>query len=374
MNNTQFSKRISNFVQHLRDNGHTIGIKELADSMQIISESKQLDKTLSKHCLRSLCCRNKEEWQHFDHLFDTYWYQQEVEETTNTKKINTPVINKGGGLLSGMAGTTSFFETLSESAGKGGGKQKTISKADFRFLNNHHAMREAEALAEKLAIQLKARTRVHRKTQSSGNRMELRHTLRRSMTSGGVPLKPIFSVQYKKQPHLVLLHDVSHSMNWNNPLLFRFARGLIRACPDSEAFVFHTNLFCVTDIYREKSITQMREKLESNNHLWLGGTCIAESLEFFNKQHAQAALRKDSVVIIISDGFDTDAPDCLVKQLKKIKNKCKQILWLNPMLGREGITVEDDETMMAAKPYIDQFAAAHSVDALRNVIYKIRLK
>jgi uncharacterized protein with von Willebrand factor type A (vWA) domain len=235
-------------------------------------------------------------------------------------------------------------------------------------------MREAEALAEKLAIQLKARTRMHRKIQSTGNRMDMRHTLRRSMSSGGVPLKPMFSVKYKKPPHLVLLHDVSHSMNWNNPLLFRFARGLIRACPDSEAFVFHTHLFCVTDIYREKSITQMREKLESNNHLWLGGTCIAESLEFFNKQHSQATLRKDSIVIIISDGFDTDAPDFLVEQLKKIKSNCKQILWLNPMLGREGITIDDDETMLAAKPFVDQFAAAHSVDALRHVIYKIRLK
>jgi uncharacterized protein with von Willebrand factor type A (vWA) domain len=106
----------------------------------------------------------------------------------------------------------------------------------------------------------------------------------------------------------------------------------------------------------------------------LGGTCIAESLEFFNKQHSQATLRKDSIVIIISDGFDTDAPDFLVEQLKKIKSNCKQILWLNPMLGREGITIDDDETMLAAKPFVDQFAAAHSVDALRHVIYKIRLK
>lgn len=374
MNDAKFSKRMTDFVHHLRDNGHTIGIKELADSMKIISESNHPDKDLTKHCLRSLCCRSKQEWQQFDHLFDTYWYQEAVEETANTKKINTPVINKSGGLVSGMAGTTSFFETLSNSSGKGAGKQKTIAKADFRFLNNHHAMREAEVLAEKLALQLKARTRIHRKIQSTGSKMELRHTLRHSMSSGGIPLKPIFSVKYKKPPHLVLLHDVSHSMNWNNPLLFRFARGLIRACPDSDAFVFHTHLFCVTDIYREKSITQMREKLESNNHLWLGGTCIAESLETFNKQHARIALRKDSVVIIISDGFDTDTSDSLVKQLKKIKNNCKQILWLNPMLGREGFAIDDDETMLAAKPYIDQFAAAHSVDALRHVIYKIRLK
>ena len=69
MNDAQFSKRITNFVHLLRDNGHTIGIKELADSMQIISEPNQPDKELTKHCLRSLCCRSKDEWQQFDHLF-----------------------------------------------------------------------------------------------------------------------------------------------------------------------------------------------------------------------------------------------------------------------------------------------------------------
>ena len=115
----------------------------------------------------------------------------------------------------------------------------------------------------------------------------------------------------------------------------------------------------------------MRNKLESNNHLWLGGTCIAESLKYFNQHYAKAALRKNAIVIIISDGFDTDAPEYLATQLNLIKSKSKQIIWLNPMLGRKTYT-SGTETMLAAKPFVDHFVPAHSVDALRSVIYKMK--
>jgi uncharacterized protein len=375
MINTQVSNRIVEFTHLLRDKGHIVGIKELTDSMHIMSELNQPDEYSTLHCLRSLYCRNKDEWQQFEKLFMSFWYPiaSSVESKNTIQKIETTILNKQDNSISGIAGTTTaMFETMTDSNDYAAGKQNTISKADFRFLNNHHAMREAENLAEKLALQLKARSRTHRKIVRKGRRMDIRHTIRRNMSHGGIPLHPVFSIKYKKPPHLVILHDVSHSMTWNNPLLFRFARGLIKACPESQAFVFHTRLFCVTKLYREKSIQQMRNKLESNNHLWLGGTCIAESLKYFNQHYAKTTLRKNAIVIIISDGFDTDAPEYLASQLKLIKSKSKQLIWLNPMLGRKTYT-SGTKTMLAAKPFVDNFVPAHSIDALRSVIYKMKL-
>lgn len=376
MNKThsQLNERVIAFIHHLRENGLNIGIKELTDSMQLVSEFKHPDETLTRRYLRALCCQNKTQWQQFDTLFNRFWYSETAVMDLNDK-AQTPDSNankKQTGSVSGLSGATSNpFETITSSNNTGGGKQNTISKADFRFLNDHHAMREAENLAEKLALRLKARTRLKRKISPTGTRIELRHTIRRSMPYGGTPLHPVFSIKHKKPPHLVILHDVSHSMSWNNPLLFRFARGLIKACPDSDAFVFHTRLFCVTELYREKSIQQMRAKLESNNTLWLGGTCIANSLDYFNSRYAKETLHRDSIVIIISDGFDTDSPEYLSQQLNLIKAKTKQVLWLNPMLNRKYDA--DSETITAAKPFVDQFAPAHSVDALRDVIYSMKL-
>ncbi|MFT5395821.1 MAG: hypothetical protein ACI85N_001009 [Gammaproteobacteria bacterium] len=375
MNNTHVSDRIVEFTHLLRNKGHIVGIKELTDSMKIISELNQPDAYSTLHSLRSLYCRNKDEWQQFKKLFMSFWYPiaPSVESKNTTQNTETTILNNQNKSISGIAGTTTaMFETMADSNDNAAGKQNTISKADFRFLNNHHAMREAENLAEKLALQLKTRSRAHRKIVTKGRTMDIRHTIRRNMAHGGIPLHPVFSIKYKKPPHLVILHDVSHSMTWNNPLLFRFARGLIKTCPESEAFVFHTRLFCVTKLYREKSIQQMRNKLESNNHLWFGGTCIAESLKYFNQHYAKTSLRNNAIVIIISDGFDTDSPEYLADQLKLIRSKSKQILWLNPMLGRKTYT-SGTETMLAAKPFVDHFVPAHSVDALRSVIYKMKL-
>jgi uncharacterized protein with von Willebrand factor type A (vWA) domain len=116
----------------------------------------------------------------------------------------------------------------------------------------------------------------------------------------------------------------------------------------------------------------MRDKLESKNHLWLGGTCIAESIRQFNLNHAKKVLKHDSIIVIISDGFDTDKPEDLALQLKNLNSRSKQILWLNPALGR-GPIKSNSHNIAAAQPYVDHFLPAHSVDALRNVIYKIKL-
>ena len=116
----------------------------------------------------------------------------------------------------------------------------------------------------------------------------------------------------------------------------------------------------------------MRDKLESRNHLWLGGTCIAESIGQFNQQYAKSVLKSNSIIIIISDGFDTDTPEKLTQQLKLLRLRSKQILWLNPMLGRESYE-PDSENLLAARPFVNHFLPAHSVDALRKVIYSINL-
>ena len=377
LNCNQISNNIVGFAQYLRKAGYLIGISELSDSMKVITDMQQPDQKQIQHQLRSLYCRDKDEWLKFDDLFKDFWNRKKTQ--TDTTDIDTTSDSQNlqlySGRISGIAGTTTnHFHVIDESQNKGvagAGKQQTIAKADFRFLNNKHAMREAERLAEKLALQLKYKLRRRKKISGKGKKIDMRHTLRSNMRYGGALVKPKYNIQCKAPPHLVILHDVSHSMTWSNPLLFRFVRGLVKNFTESEAFVFHTRLYRVTGLYKERSIKQMREKLESKNNLWLGGTSIAESLKYFNRHFAKSVLRKNSIVMIISDGFDTDSPEELAKQLLIIREKVKQFLWLNPMLGRETYTA-DSATLLAAQPYIDHFAAAHSLDALKKVIYSIR--
>ena len=208
--------------------------------------------------------------------------------------------------LAGIGTGTDVFDTYKRDeagVGAGAGRQTTITKADFRFLNNRDAMRRIERLAEQLAARLPMRLGRRRKITRRTGQLALRPTLRASVRRGGLPLDPRYSMRKRELPRLVLLHDVSHSMTFNNPLLFRFTRGLVRRFGTAEAFVFHTRLFRVTPMYREVSLTRMRERLEENNWLWMGGTCIADSLAEFGEQYASSMRQTKTILIIIEIVF-----------------------------------------------------------------------
>lgn len=371
MNVAPVSERLHDFSRYLRQHGFQIGIGEISDSMRALNSLPEPDRDRSEYYLRSVFCRNPEQWQQFQDLFNHYWYQAETVNTTRETKL-TPQLKQQTNNVSGIAGTsTDHFKAMEEtSAGVGAGKQNTIGKADFRFLNDAGAMREAERLAERLAQQLKKKIKRNKKIVTRGRVINIRHTLRASLGTGGIPLYPRYSLRVRQPPRLLVLHDVSHSMTWNNPLLFRFVRGLVNVFHDTEAFVFHTQLHHVTGLFRTRSLTKMRQQLEAKNNLWLGGTCIADSLASFNKDYAWM-LNGQTRVILISDGFDTNEPALLARQLQHIKRRADRVIWLNPMQAREGYDA-NNATAQAARPHVDCIAPAHSLDSLRSILNALR--
>ncbi len=368
---TQPTRRLIGFVHFLRNTGFNIGVREILDVLASLGSDVLTDKKQTRNIIRALSCHSRLEWQQFDQLFNIYWLPKADNggDLTDGDIGHLPPLpsNKITGFSGSSHEAPELVKDMSGDTSVGAGKQNTFSKADFRFLKNHKAMQDIEKLAEQLALKLNKRLSYQYLIKRHGSKIDIRQTIRRNLSQGGQPLKLFYRNRRKKPIHLVILHDVSHSMTWNNPLLFRFARGLIRAFKTSEAFAFHTKLFNVTKFYREPSIDKMRRQLEERNHLWVGGTCIAESIQEFNNKHASTVLNSKTVLIIISDGFDTNKPEQLAEELKRIKQTAKKIIWLNPMLGREGYN-PDKGSMQQAMPFIDKLAPAHSLDSLKNVV------
>lgn len=363
----QTTQRLVGFVRHLRQQGFIIGFQEVLDLMSSVDDRVLADINHSRNVMRSLTCHSRQEWRRFDDLFLEYWKYAEPDPDSepldqgNVRGGSSP----GNTGFSGSAGEAPDLMHVDELKGSGAGKQSTISKADFRFLKDRRAMREVEILTEQLAQLLNKRLRRRMVIRPSGRRIAIRPTLRRNLSYGGLPVHMYYHSRQREPLHLVILHDVSHSMAWNNPLLFRFVRGLVRAFKTSEVFTFHTELFRATPLYRERSLTVMQRQLEARNHLWMGGTCIAESVHQFNRVFAPKFLTSRSVVMILSDGFDTDSPEDLARELMLMKKKARKLIWLNPMIGREGYD-SDQPSMRPAKPYIDFMASANNLDALRQ--------
>lgn len=364
--------RLATFVRLLRREGYAVGVQETLDGLRTVSFTEPLNAELIRAGLRSLVCRDLEEWRRFDALFDRFWLPGKEPPASERSaaemldpRLRKPQAGRGGvtGLAHAMAEDAETLLADPDQGGGGAGRQNTLSRADFRFLTDRRDQRALERLAERLALRIRRRLTRRRREVARGTRIHLRRTLRRSLPSGGLPRDLRYLERRREPPRLIFIQDVSHSMASYSPLLTRFVRGLLRVFADAEAYSFHVKLHRVTPLYRETDVVSLRRRMEGMNQLWMGGTRIADSLARFNDQYAGRVLNGRCIVVILSDGFDSDRPEELVAALDGLRSRARRLLWLNPMLGRPGACAEEEFSPELLER-LDYVGAAHSLAAL----------
>lgn len=364
-------ERMAGFVGWLRGHGFKIGVAESLDALRVAEYCTLQDSQRLRWGLKSLLCGHGEEWRRFDRLFEAYW----LPATRNASAVSSNAVRLGGldssfgnGRQGGASETDRPQAGDDSDAAPGGARggasaRETTATTDFRFLADARQMEAMERMAERLARRMRRRLIRRRHLVRQGRRLHLRRTIRQSLAYGGTPLERIFKRRRRRLPRLVLLLDVSRSMSLYSYLFLRFARGLLGAFQDAQAFVYHTRLIPVSEVLREPDMERLKEKLSLLALGWAGGTRIGESLQAFNRQYARQSLNSRSVVVIMSDGFDTGPPQVLAEELRQIRRRARKIVWLNPLLGREGYQPLAGG-MQAALPFIDVFASAHSLESL----------
>lgn len=365
------SRRLIGFVRYLRREGFNVGTQEGLDAVQAVVLAQPWEASLLRDALRPITCRDHEEWQRFDTLFERYWLRvpdgrSAAQSAAERIDPRLRADRQRRVAAVGLGHAVDMEKAPTDLDEGGAGRQGSIGRADFRFLTDRRASRILECLAERLAMRVRRRQTRRRRELSRGRRIHLRSTLRRSLQSGGTPLQLRYLARRREPVRLLFLHDVSHSMAGYGALLTRFVRGLMRAFPRSEAFVFHVELHRITHLYRESDPAVLKKRLEGMQRLWLGGTRIADSLATFNREHAARLLNGRTVVLVLSDGFDSDSPELLAEELTLIRSRCRRLLWLNPLLGRDPDGPLDQD-MARVAPLVDHLSPAHSLDSLARV-------
>lgn len=372
--------RLLGFLHHLRSNGFHLGIQEELDVIKMTESGALLQQKRLRWGLRALLCSCTDDWRRFDQLFDTYW--KPANRTREQAASYSKKIESKNGLDGGQQGGGDEAVEADQAeqgddsdAGEGGSKggasiQQAMAKADFRQLADESQMREMELLVERMAKKMRRRMTRRQRVQSQGRRINLRQTIRNSLRYGGTPLELAFMKRKQQEPRLILLLDVSRSMSLYSFLFLRFARGIVEAFKDADAFVYHTRLIHVTDALRERDMTKAKEKLALMSSGWSGGTRIGECLQLFNHDYGRRIVNSRSIVMIVSDGYDTGEPQQLTEQLQQLKQRARKIVWLNPLLGRDGYE-PIAEGMQAALPLLDLFASAHNLESLMKLEYEL---
>jgi uncharacterized protein len=192
--------------------------------------------------------------------------------------------------------------------------------------------------------------------------VELRRTMRAAARQGGDAKRLARASPRTKRRPIVILCDVSGSMDRYSRHLLVFAHAIGRR-ERVETFAFSTHLTRITHLLRHGDIDSALDHVANQVHDIGGGTRIADALHTFQRDHARRVLGHGAVVLIISDGWDRGDPDQLGREMARLRRSCHRLIWLNPLLGSSAYQPET-RGMAAALPHCDDFLSAHSVEAL----------
>jgi uncharacterized protein with von Willebrand factor type A (vWA) domain len=231
-------------------------------------------------------------------------------------------------------------------------RQEVLRHKDFADMTGEELLMARKAM-ERLAWSLGVR-QTRRFRPGIGDQIDMRRSLRRNMRYAGEPLElPTRTLKVKPRP-LVLLCDISGSMERYTRILLHFAHTLASSMYQVESFVFSTRLTRITRPIQRKSVDVALKEVSTAVKDWGGGTLTGDALHSFNYRWARRVLGRGAVVLLITDGWDRGDPDALGRELARLQRNCYRLIWLNPLLGApqyEPLT----RGAQAILPYVDDF-------------------
>ncbi|ABD55010.1 vWA domain-containing protein [Jannaschia sp. CCS1] len=364
--------RVAGFIAHLRENGLRLGVAEADLAMAALTHVNAIQPDDSRRALRAVCTGCKEEAERFDDLFDSYWMDMgrvkskviPTPSSTISDDVHSSRDAKGeDASASGSATAPDDQDGAADSDGTGkliATEQRNLSRRDLRDLVRPEEIAEAEDVARRLGAALRDARSRRRIAARKGDRLHFRKTIRHSLATGGEPLRLLRKKRPDRTRNIVALCDVSGSMSVYAKVFLAFLAGLMRADTAADAYLFHTRLVRITEALRDKDAMRAIGRMSLMADGFGGGSKIGPSLMRFADTYAKRFVNGRSVVLILSDGYDTQAPDMIAGALAKLRKRGCKVIWLNPLKGWSDYAPVA-EGMAAALPYLDAFKAANTL-------------
>ncbi|HSS92586.1 MAG TPA: VWA domain-containing protein [Candidatus Dormibacteraeota bacterium] len=364
--------RLGAFAWLLHDAGLEAGPRRLTDATRALTFIDLKSEPDFRGTLRTVFVSRKDEIATFEAAFDIFWAPPNPRASAGVlpgRARSLPMSPERAkawanalGLNTSQMNREQDARTVPETS-SGYSAEELLRHKDFDVMTWDETEQVRRLLDQ--APWRVAERKTRRLRAANAGRIDLRRSARHAIRSSGELVRLFRRRPRLRRRPLVLVCDVSGSMERYSRLLMIFAHAIARR-EDLEAFVFSTRLTRVTRLLRQRDMDRALASVSKGVHDFSGGTRIGDALADFNRHWARRVLGHGAIVIIVSDGWDRGDPQQLTDELIHLRRSAHRLIWLNPLLGSAGYQPLT-RGMMAALPYCDDFLAAHNVKALEDL-------
>lgn len=287
-------------------------------------------------------------------------------DSTVSKQSKTPEDEEGNPKKDSKKLSNQYEETPVPTYSRG----DSLREKDFELITPYE-MALFDDIFRNLKIRVRERLGRRFKPSNRGKLIDLRRSIRQSTQRGGEITKILTKERKPRHSKLVVLADVSGSMDTYSRFLIKFMYGLQKHLRETETFAFGTKLMRISDILGNRTLESAMNILSEKVRFWSGGTDIGGCFDEFNKLYGGKLRKRNRVLVILSDGWDKGDMELLKKQMALFKRGFRKVVWLNPNLKYdryEPLCLG----MSTAMPYIDQFLPCHNLKTLEQFIEVVK--
>jgi len=358
------------FGRLLRRAGIDVHRGRLLDLVDALGHVNLQERGEVYHACRALLVHRREQGALFDAAFTTFWREhhgREPRQAPSPERSRASVVVIEEALVIGNATESPGRDTPDDDTQETPGGVKTwsdrggLADKDFAAFTTAETAEAAAVLSRLVWSPGKRRTR--RWIRGRGSRIDLRRTVADSVRTGGDVLELRRRAPRLRRRALVLLCDVSGSMERYVRMLLHFAHAVTKRGDRVEAFLFATQLTRITRQLRARRADAALAAISRSVPDWSGGTHIGGAVKEFHQRWSRRVLNGGPVVLLISDGWDRGEPGELRDQIARLQRSCHRLVWLNPLIGTADYAPLT-RGLQAALPFVDDFLP---VRTLRNL-------
>ena len=355
-------RHVVTFGRVLREAGIEVGPGRLLDAVRGLDAVELARQEDVYFTLRQTLVSRHDELELFDRAFNAWFLRGAIEPPARGPQLVAP---------QGRAAPTLVGRTDSDDDGSGeplelGASAHEVLRAQDLGEMTAGEFERARRLMTAIAKARPQRLSRRRSPDPRGDRLDLRRLLRRSLRSGGDPVEQALRSRKRVPRKLVVLSDVSGSMDRYSRALLVFLHAVVGSGRGVEAFAFGTRLTCLTRDLAARDPDAAIARATVTALDWGSGTRIGGALAEFNSTYGRRALSRGAVVVIVSDGWERDDPALVAREMARLARAAYAVVWVNPLKGNPDYQPLA-AGMRAALPFVDRFLPGHNLSSLEEL-------